>query len=217
MVPILYLFKTIIFLITTGREMNMKKITKYFLEGLLLLVPLFVTLYVFYFIFTRIDNFFKFETKGLGFIVTIVMIIVIGYVSSSLLTSRFVEKIDASFSRLPLVKMIYTSIKDLINAFVGDKKRFNRPVLVEIYPGSNVKVAGFITSDDLKKIGIVDSVAVYLPQSYNFAGFLIVVPKEQIEPLDVDSGRVMAFIVSGGVTFPGRDDADFSGTSSRGA
>ena len=189
--------------------MNMKKITKFFLEGLLLLVPLFVTLYVFYFIFTRIDNFLKFETKGLGFIATILMITVVGYVSSTLLTSRFAEKIDASFNRLPLVKMIYTSIKDLINAFVGDKKRFKRPVLIDIYPGSNVKVAGFITADDLKNFGLVDSVAVYLPQSYNFAGFLIVVPKDQVTPLDVESGRVMAFIVSGGVTSPGKDDADF--------
>ncbi len=192
--------------------MDMKKITKYFLEGLLLLVPLFVTLYVFYFIFTRIDNFFKFEIKGMGFIVTIIMITVVGYVSSSLLTSRFVEKIDASFSRLPLVKMIYTSIKDLINAFVGDKKRFNRPVLIDVYPGSNVKVAGFITSDDLGSLGMRDNVAVYLPQSYNFAGFLIVVPKDQITPLDIDSGRVMAFIVSGGVTSPTQDD-DFLGDS----
>lgn len=196
--------------------MNMKKITKYFLEGLLLLVPLFVTLYVFYFIFTRIDNFLEFDTKGLGFVATIVMITVVGYVSSTLLTGRFVEKIDASFSRLPLVKMIYTSIKDLINAFVGDKKRFNRPVLIEIYPGSNVKVAGFITSDDLKRFGIADSVAVYLPQSYNFAGFLIVVPKNQVTPLDVESGRVMAFIVSGGVTFPGRDHADIFDKSNEG-
>ena len=187
----------------------MKKITKFFLEGLLLLVPLFVTLYVFYFIFTRIDNFFKFETKGLGFVATIVLITVVGYVSSTLLTSRFVDKIDASFNRLPLVKMIYTSIKDLINAFVGDKKRFKRPVLIDIYPGSNVKVAGFITADDLKNLGLAGSVAVYLPQSYNFAGFLIVVPKDQVISLDVDSGRLMAFIVSGGVTFPGKDETEF--------
>lgn len=189
--------------------MNMKKLTKYFLEGLLLLVPLFVTLYVFYFIFTRIDNFFKFGVPGMGFVVTIIMIIVVGFISSSLLTSRFVERIDASFSRLPLVKMIYTSIKDLINAFVGDKKRFKQPVLIDIYPGSNIKVAGFITAEDMEKFGIIDSVAVYLPQSYNFAGFLIVVPKSQVTPLDLDSGHVMAFIVSGGVTSPGKGGERF--------
>ena len=185
----------------------MKRITKYFLEGLLLLVPLFVTIFVFYFIFTKIDSFFKFEIRGLGFVITILAVTAVGFISSNLLTRRLVDKIDASFSRLPLVKMIYTSIKDLINAFVGDKKRFKRPVLVTLFPGSTMSVVGFITCEDMKKFGLNEHVAVYLPQSYNFAGSLILVPKEQITPLSIDSGRVMAFIVSGGVAFPGREDA----------
>ncbi|HDH00279.1 MAG TPA: DUF502 domain-containing protein, partial [Nitrospirae bacterium] len=104
------------------------------------------------------------------------------------------------FTRLPLVKMIYSSIKDLIGAFVGDKKGFNMPVLVSISPESKIHVIGFVTKKNLENIGLSDMVAVYLPQSYNFAGNLIIVPKEQIRPLDVDSSDLMAFIVSGGIT-----------------
>ncbi len=108
--------------------------------------------------------------------------------------------LDRGINRLPLVKMIYTSIKDLINAFVGEKKSFNKPVLVRLSPESNVQVIGFVTRDSLDRFGLAGSVAVYLPQSYNFAGNLIIVPREQVSPLEADSGRVMAFIVSGGVT-----------------
>jgi uncharacterized membrane protein len=104
------------------------------------------------------------------------------------------------FRRLPLVKMIYTSVKDLIGAFVGDKKGFNKPVKATLLPGSNVHVLGFITEESLSKFGLEDTVAVYLPQSYNFAGNLILVPKEQVTPIDADSGDVMAFIVSGGIS-----------------
>ncbi len=95
--------------------------------------------------------------------------------------------------------MIYTSIKDLIGAFVGDKKSFNKPVLVTLSPVSNIHVIGFLTRESLDNLGLSESVAVYLPQSYNFAGNLIVVPREQVTPLAVESGDIMAFIVSGGV------------------
>lgn len=183
----------------------MKRLTKYFLEGLLFLVPLYVTLYVIYFIFTKIDSFFQFETKGLGFGVTLLLIMAVGFVSSNLLTKGIVDLVDSMFSKVPLAKMIYTSIKDLINAFVGDKKRFKKPVLVEFSPGSGVKVVGFITSESLRKLGLEDHVAVYLPQSYNFAGYLIVVPRAQVTPLTMESGHVMAFIVSGGVANSGKD------------
>jgi len=96
--------------------------------------------------------------------------------------------------------MIYTSVRDLVGAFVGEKKAFDRPVSVELMPGSGISVAGFITSPDLSMLGLSDTVAVYLPQSYNFAGNLILVPSGRVTPLKADSGKLMAFIVSGGVS-----------------
>lgn len=178
----------------------MKRLSKYFFEGLLVLVPLVATVYVIYAIFTKIDSIFKFEIPGLGFIVTILSITIIGFISSNFITKKLVGLVDKLFTKLPFVKMIYTSVKDLIGAFVGDKKSFDKPVLVTISPGSNIQVVGFVTRESLDNFGIADRVAVYLPQSYNFAGNLIVVPKEQVTPVSADSGDVMAFIVSGGVT-----------------
>ncbi len=178
----------------------MKRLTKYFFEGLLVLVPLVVTIYVIYVVFVKIDSIFAFRIPGMGFIITILTITIVGFISSNFITKKLVSLVDRIFARLPLAKMIYTSIKDLIGAFVGDKKSFDKPVLVTLSPGSNIQAIGFVTRDDLENIGFADKVAVYLPQSYNFAGNLIVVPKEQVFPLSVESGEIMAFIVSGGVT-----------------
>ena len=102
-------------------------------------------------------------------------------------------------SRLPLVKLLYGSIKDLLNAFAGEKKSFNRPVLVKLGPDSSAHVLGFITCDSLLKFGLEEYISVYVPQSYNFAGQLLVFPREQVQPLDTGSADLMTFIVSGGV------------------
>jgi len=178
----------------------MKRISQYFLQGLLFLVPLVFTVYVIYRVFVRIDGVLNLPVPGLGFIVTIVFITLVGFAASNFLTRNLVHLVDKIFARLPLVKMIYTAIKDLVNAFVGDKKSFNRPVQVVIDRESNLRVIGFATRDSLDSIGIQDSVAVYLPQSYNFAGNLIIVDKERIIPMKADPGAVMKLIVSGGVS-----------------
>ncbi|VAX32348.1 Uncharacterized membrane anchored protein BMD_5004 [hydrothermal vent metagenome] len=178
----------------------MKKLTEYFFKGLLFLVPLVATVYVVYLVFIKIDRLFSFKIPGVGFVVTILTITGVGFIASNFLTKGLILLVDRTFARLPFIKMIYTSIKDLIGAFVGDKKSFNKPVLVTIIPGNKIQVIGFVTRESLHSFGLSDSVAVYLPQSYNFAGNLIIVPKEQVAPLSADSGDVMAFIVSGGVT-----------------
>jgi uncharacterized membrane protein len=178
----------------------MKRISQYFLQGLLFLVPLFVTLYVIYWIFTKIDRLLDLPVPGLGFIAAIVFITLIGFIASNFLTRKLIHLVDSIFARLPLIKMIYSSIKDLVNAFVGDKKSFNKPVQVAIDRANNIRVLGFATRDSLENIGIEDSMAVYVPQSYNFAGNLIIVKREQVIPLAGDPGTVMKLIVSGGVS-----------------
>lgn len=178
----------------------MKRLTRYFFEGLLFLIPLVATIYVIYVVFVKIDRLFEFEVPGVGFAVTILAITAIGFVASNILTRRLVLLVDGLLIRLPLVKMIYTAIKDLTGAFVGEKKGFNKPVLVSLAPEGNVKVIGFVTRESLANLGLAESAAVYLPQSYNFAGNLIIVPRDRITPLPVDSSQIMAFIVSGGIT-----------------
>ncbi|MBU0728911.1 MAG: DUF502 domain-containing protein [Proteobacteria bacterium] len=178
----------------------MKKLSQFFLQGLLIFVPFVVTVYVVYMVFTKIDGFFRLDIPGLGFAATILLITGIGFAASNFLTKNLVQLADTLFTKLPLVKMIYSSIKDLIGAFVGDKKSFDKPVLVTLAPESNLQAIGFMTQSNLDRIGIVDRAAVYLPQSFNFAGNLIVVPTDQITPIDADPGEVMALIVSGGVS-----------------
>ena len=178
----------------------MKRLSQYFLRGLLFLVPLVVTLYVIYWVFVKIDRILSLPVPGMGFVVTIVFITLVGFAASNFLTRNIVNLVDKIFARLPLVKMIYTAIKDLVGAFVGDKKSFNRPVQVVIDRESNLRVIGFATRESLDSIGIKDSMAVYLPQSYNFAGNLIIVDREQIIPMSADPGEVMKLIVSGGVS-----------------
>jgi len=178
----------------------MKRLSQYFLQGLLFLIPLFVTVYVIYWIFIKIDRVLTLPVPGLGFIVTVVFITFIGFVGSNFLTQKILHLVDRIFARLPLVKMLYSAIKDLVNAFVGDKKSFNRPVLVVIEKESNIRLLGFATRENLNSIGIYDSITVYLPQAYNFAGNLIVVARDKVIPLTADPGDVMKLIVSGGVS-----------------
>lgn len=178
----------------------MKKISQYFLQGLLVLVPVVATVYVIYNIFTKIDGIFPFAIPGAGFLCTIGLILTMGFVTSNLLANRVVLLVDRIFARLPLVTMIYSSIKDLTHAFVGDKKSFNKPVQVAIDADNKIHLLGFVTRDDLNAFGLVNSVAVYLPQAYNFSGNLIIVDRSRVSPLAADPGAVMKLIVSGGVS-----------------
>jgi uncharacterized membrane protein len=105
---------------------------------------------------------------------------------------------EAVFTRAPLVRLIYASIKDLLEAFVGDKKRFDQPVAVTIIEG--VRTLGFVTQDDLGFLDMPGQIAVYLPFSYSMAGTLVIVDRERVERLAIDSASVMALVVSGGVS-----------------
>jgi uncharacterized membrane protein len=104
-------------------------------------------------------------------------------------------------NRLPFVKLLHSSLKDVMTAFVGEKKRFDRPVVVELIPGSGVMAIGFMTRESLEHFNLENEVAVYFPQSYNFAGNLILYPRSSVKTLDAESAKVMAFVVSGGVTY----------------
>lgn len=178
----------------------MKRAIRYFLEGLLYVIPLAVTVFILYKIFVTVDSWLNLRIPGVGFLLTIVGIFVIGFLASNVLTQGLMSLISQLFEKVPFIKLIYTSIKDLIGAFVGEKKSFDKPVLVTLSQEGFPKAIGFITKEDLEAFGLTDHVAVYLPQSYNFAGNLLIFPVEQVQILDVDSSEVMAFLVSGGVS-----------------
>lgn len=182
----------------------MKRIVRYFFQGLLFVVPLAVTIYVIYAAFMTIDNLLGIRIqgktfRGLGFLIVLAGITAIGFLASNFLTKRALSLVERLFGRLPLVRILYSALKELIGSFVGDKKGFDRPVLVSLVPDNNVRAAGFVTNSDLKFLGMPGEVAVYFPQSYNFAGNLLIVPRDRVTALDLDGSATMAFIVSGGV------------------
>ncbi|GAA4710299.1 DUF502 domain-containing protein [Brevibacillus fulvus] len=178
----------------------MKRVASYFLQGLLYVIPLAVTVYILYKIFEIVDGFLGLKIPGVGFVITICAITLIGFLASNVLTRRLISWIDHLFEKVPFIKLIYTSLKDLIGAFVGEKKSFDKPVLVSLTPNGSAKAIGFITKESMESFGLIGHVAVYLPQSYNFAGNLLIFPEEQVQPLEIDSAEAMAFLVSGGVS-----------------
>lgn len=187
----------------------MKRLMKYFGSGLLFIIPIGVTVYVIYWLFSTIDKLVrvpiadKFGVQiatGLGVVITLAVILLVGFFSTLFIMRPVLLLVEKIFGRLPLIKLVYSSIKDLIGAFVGDKKKFDQPVLVTLLAGGNVKALGFITRKSLEFLGLEGEVAVYFPQSYNFAGSVLIVPKDQVKPIEADSSDVMTFIVSGGVS-----------------
>jgi uncharacterized membrane protein len=177
-----------------------KKLTTFFFSGLLFLTPIVVTIYIPYVVFSKVDRIFGFNIPGLGFMLILVIITCVGFLVSTFLTRGLANVIDNLFLRMPVLKMIYSAIKDLVNSFVGEKKAFDGPVMVNLIPGGSVHIVGFVTRESLANIGVAESIAVYIPQSFNFGGNVIVVPKEQVTPIEIESGKVMAFIVSGGTS-----------------
>ncbi|HEX4468517.1 MAG TPA: DUF502 domain-containing protein [Gemmatimonadaceae bacterium] len=178
----------------------MSRLLNYFFRGVIVVAPVAVTIYICYAIFTSIDNWLGFRIPGVGFLLTIVLITLVGFGASNLITRGLLAAVESLLERLPFVRLLYGSTRDLLNAFVGEKRRFDKPVLVAPMPESGIRVLGFLTQESLATIGLKEHVTVYMPQSYGFAGQLLVVPATQVTPLPAESADVMAFIISGGVT-----------------
>jgi uncharacterized membrane protein len=176
------------------------RLLNYFIRGLVVLVPLALTIYVCVVIFTTIDSWLGLPIRGVGFLITLVFITLVGFLASTFVTRSLITSLDRLLDRLPFVRLLYSSAKDMLNAFVGEKKRFDKPVMVSLSADGAVKVLAFLTSDSLASLGVADHVTVYMPQSYGFAGHIIVVPADRVQRIDADAAEVMAFIISGGVT-----------------
>ena len=179
----------------------MKKIINYFLQGLLYLIPISVTAYVVYWTFIQIDSILPFNFPGLGLIVIISLITLIGYLGSVIIASPINAFFQRILNKAPLLKTIYTSVKDMMNTFVGKKKGFSEPVLVKVYENSTIERIGFVTNEDVESLNIKKGkVLVYIPHSYAISGQLFVVEKKHVKKIDCSSGEVMKLIISGGVT-----------------
>jgi uncharacterized membrane protein len=184
--------------IKNGVKYKLKKLINFFFKGLLVCLPILLTYYVVSSVVLSVDKIIPINIPGIGFIVVIVGVTLIGWVGSSIISKPLFNLIDDFLSSLPFIKIIYTSVKDLMEAFVGEKKKFSKPVIVEFTEG--VYKPGFITQDDLFEINLTGLVGVYFPHSYAFSGNLFFIDKAKIKPYDGNPTDFMKFIVSGGVT-----------------
>lgn len=178
----------------------MRRLIRYFMRGLIVTAPVALTLYVCWAVFERLDRWLRLPVPGAGFVLTLLLITLIGFLASNLLGRGIVSALERMLTRLPFVRLLYSSTKDLLNAFVGEHRRFDRPVVVSLPAGGNARAIGFVTADALDHLGLAGWVAVYLPQSYNFAGNLLLFPADQVHPLAAPSSEVLAFVVSGGIS-----------------
>lgn len=179
-----------------------KKVLRYFIQGLIILAPIGITGYVLYRLFDFVDGILQPYVKipGLGFVIILVFVVLVGWVSSNFLMGSAISFFDHLMQRTPGVKFIYSSTKDFFEAFAGDKKRFNKAVLANVF-SEEVWIVGFLTDEEMQKFDMgADKVAVYVPQAYNFAGQLYILPRAKVRKIEhISSGEAMKYAVTGGV------------------
>lgn len=177
-----------------------RKIIRYFFSGTLFIVPLVATVYFIFKSFQWLDDLLSLPYPGLGFLIIFGVITLFGYLTTNFAFKTATDWLEYVINKIPFIKLIYSSLKDLIGAFVGEKRKFDKPVLVEINKENKLYQIGFITQHDLSELGLNDMISVYLPHSYAFSGLHYVVPKEKVTPLNVSGPVAMKYIVSGGVS-----------------
>lgn len=187
-----------------------KRILSYFIRGLVLVAPLYATALIIWTGVDFLDNIIPINIPisgnqtvylpGLGGLIIVLGIILLGFFFSTVVPQSFLKFTESIMRRIPLVSLIYYSIKDLILAFVGDKKKFNQPVLVTMYKDTGIKKIGFITQTDLSHLNIQEHVAVYMPLSYSLSGELFIVPTENLTLIHASATDVMKMVISGGVS-----------------
>jgi uncharacterized membrane protein len=180
----------------------MKYLVKYFLQGLAYTVPTALTIFVLYKLFVVADELIPMEIPGLGIVVLLIVVTAVGFLGSFFISLPLFSFLENLLYKTPLIKIIYTSVKDLVDAFVGQKKSFNKPVLVRLYENSSIQRIGFLTNEGweaIEEAGINDLITVYLPHSFAISGQLFLVPPHYITPLKAKSADVMKYVVAGGV------------------
>lgn len=184
----------------------MRRILKYFMNGFLIMAPITLTIYIVVAIISWLDNMFELEIPGygpipgFGILVVVILLTVVGYIGSSFFVRPFLILTERVLHRVPIISIIFSALKDLFEAFVGDNQKFNKPVLVRMTQYDDCYKLGFITQDSMISVNMDEMVAVYFPHSYNFSGELFLIAKENIRHLELPSSDLMKFVVSGGVS-----------------
>lgn len=183
-------------------------IFRYLIQGSLVIAPIGITIWLLYWLFEKVDSILRpyVNIPGLGFVIIIAMVIFIGWISSTIIMTSILNLFDHWLERTPGVKFIYTAIKDFFGAFSGDKKKFDKAVLINVF-ADDVWIIGFLTDSELEKFDMgATHVAAYVPQAYNFAGQLYVLPSHKVKKIEhLTSGEAMKYAVTGGVVHVSED------------
>jgi len=191
------------------KSVRYQRVIQYFLQGLLILGPVSITIYFIYVIFDKIDNILRpvINIPGIGFVIIIAFIILTGYLSSFFVMGRILSIMDKYLERTPGVKLFYSFVRDFFEAFAGNKKKFTKSVLANV-DDTDIWRVGFITQEDMSNFGMENYVAVYLPMAYSVAGNVYIIPKDRVRPItNISATQSMKFAVSGGVTETGTEAA----------
>lgn len=196
----------------TTERFSFSRLFQYFLQGLLVLAPITITVYTIYWVVSSVDSLIPIFTErsadgrvlvrnyGLGFVVVIASICLIGYLSSFFLKLRLFSLFDSFLEKTPGVRLVYSTVKDFFEAFAGEKKKFNQPVLANV-DDNDVWRVGFVTRHDAHDLGLDGFVVVYVPMSYSIAGTVYILPAARIKPIEkITAAETMKFAISGGVT-----------------
>lgn len=173
---------------------------RYFFQGILMVAPLLFTVYIIYWTVVYLDSLIDVGVPGLGMLIVITGLTLVGFVGSTYLARSLFSIFEKALTKIPLVSFLYTSIKDILQAFVGDEQRFNQAVLLTVEENLGLQKVGFITQEDLEHFNVLEKVAVYCPHSYNFSGNLYIAPRKHVQVLDIPSSDAMKFAVSGGMS-----------------
>ncbi|MCW3169399.1 DUF502 domain-containing protein [Chryseobacterium sp. 09-1422] len=200
------------------KKLTFENITNFFLknffQGLLIIGPIGLTIFVIWYVISSIDNMIPSVARqipGLVFVSTLLVTALLGYLGNKFVVGRFfVDAIDRVLERTPGIKHIYSPTKDVMSSFVGDKKKFNDPVWVKTNENPEIWRIGFLTQKDMSDVHKHDFVAVYLPHSYAISGWVIVTAEKNIKPvIGMTAATAMKFAVSGGVAGFHSDDNVF--------
>lgn len=176
-------------------------ILSFFFRGLLLLAPITIIIWALWQSLRFLDGIIPIDIPGLGLLALITIITAVGWLGTTVLYEPLAHFGEELLQRIPFLKTLYDAIKDLVEAIVGSKRKFDRPVLVKLGGNTEVERLGFITQNDLSHLGLgPEKVAVYLPHAFNWSGNLYIVPAKNVTPVDARAADVMKFVVSGGVS-----------------
>lgn len=189
-----------------------QRVLYYLIKGTLVVVPVAGAFFLIIWIVASLDNALNITQHfleddrghplyipGIGILTVLLILIFVGFVFTTLVTEPIKNWFSRTINRIPLFNTLYSSIKDFTEAFVGDAKKFNEPVLVEVNE-TGLKKIGFLTQRDLRKIGLEDEVVVYFPYAYSFAGQVVVAKASRVTKLEMSATDAMKLVVSGGVS-----------------